>query len=447
MGQFFQSLYTHTRLYQALSLVALFFVLGYFWHLVFILALVAAAVLFGVMVIDLMLLFSGRKEMLLLEAARSMPQRFSNGDDNEVTIEVTSHYRTGVWLNVIDELPAQFQIRDFSHKAYLQSQQMYRFSYVLQPTERGEYYFGLLNIYVRGGLGLFSRRFRFPEATMVKVYPSFVQMRKFKIMAISDRLSEMGIKKIRSYGHQMEFDQIREYIQGDDVRSVNWKATARKGQLMVNQYQDEKSQQVFSIVDMGRTMKMPFNGFTLLDYAINTSLVLSNIAILKHDKAGLITFNEKIRCLLPARQEPHHLQTIMEMLYNQHTGFLEHNLEALYAAVKHKIPHRSLLVLFTNFESLKSAQQEMPMLRRLASSHLLMVVFFENAEMSSLMRSEARDLEDIYRQTIAEKFVFDKKRIVKELERNGIHAILTSPGMLTVATMNRYLEFKAKGLI
>ncbi len=447
MLHFLKALYPHARLYKALSLAALLFVLGYFWYLLFVLALVAATALFGVMVIDLTLLFAGRKGTRLLEASRSMPQRFSNGDDNEVTVEVANHYRISVHINVVDELPVQFQIRDFSHHVHLQPGKLYRFRYTLKPTERGEYYFGFLNIYARSSLGLFSRRFRFDEATMVKVYPSFVQMRQFEIMAISDRLSEMGIKKIRSYGHQMEFDQIREYIQGDDIRSINWKATARKGQLMINQYQDEKSQQVFSIVDMGRTMKMPFNGLTLLDYAINTSLVLSNIAILKHDKAGLIAFNEKIRCLLPPRQEPHHLQTIMEMLYNQRTSFLEHNLEALYATVKHKIPHRSLLVLFTNFESLKSAQREIPMLRRLASSHLLMVVFFENAEMSGLMRREARDLEDIYRQTIAEKFVFDKKRIVKELERNGIHAILTSPGKLTVATMNRYLEFKARGLI
>jgi uncharacterized protein (DUF58 family) len=151
--------------------------------------------------------------------------------------------------------------------------------------------------------------------------------------------------------------------------------------------------------------------------------------------------------MLPARREPHHLQTIMEMLYNQQTGFLEHNLEALYAVVRHKIPQRSLLVLYTNFESLKSAHREMPFLRRLASNHLLMVVFFENTEIEKLIHNQASDVEDIYRQTIAEKFMFDKKLIVKELERNGIHAILSKPGKLTVATINKYLEFKARGLI
>ncbi len=447
MSRFFQALYIQPRFYQAFVVVVLLLILGHFWHAAFVLGLVATAVLLGLIILDLTLLFSRQGGGNPLEADRVMPVRFSNGDENEVKIGVTSHYPFGVALRVIDELPVQFQIRDFKHLAHLKPHQPYHFSYTLVPKERGEYHFGLLNIYVTTAIGLFSRRFRFGKETMEKVYPSFVQMRQFEIMAISDRLSELGVKKIRRYGHQMEFDQIRDYIKGDDIRSINWKATARKAQIMVNQYQDEKSQQVFSIIDMGRSMKMPFNGLTLLDYAINTSLVLSNIAILKHDKAGLIAFNDKVRCMLPARQEPHHLQTIMEMLYNQRTGFLEHNLEALYATVKRRIPHRSLLVFFTNFESLKSAEREIPLLRRLASSHLLMVVFFENAEVTRLMRSDAEDLEAIYRKTIAEKFVYDKKRIVKELERNGIHAVLTSPGKLTVATMNRYLEFKARGLI
>jgi uncharacterized protein (DUF58 family) len=304
-----------------------------------------------------------------------------------------------------------------------------------------------LNIFFTTLLGVVSRRLKAASAATVKVYPSFAQMHRFEIMAISNRLTEMGVKKIRKYGHQMEFDQIREYAKGDDVRTINWKATARRDQLMVNQYQDEKSQQVYSIIDMGRTMVMPFNGSSLLDYAINTSLVLANIAMLKHDKAGLITFNEKVQCILGAQREPKHLQVIMEILYNQQTSFLEHNLEALYAIVRRKIPQRSLLVLYTNFESLESARREIPYLHRLSANHLLMVVFFENNEVERLIGNNAEDIEDIYKQTIAEKFVFDKKLIVKELERNGIHAILSQPSKITVATMNKYLEFKSRGLI
>jgi uncharacterized protein (DUF58 family) len=441
----FKSIYPRQRFYYGLSSLVILFLLGHFWHAFYVLGLVGISALFLLILIDILLLF--RKQDRLLEGARHLPERFSNGDFNTVSVTIRNRLPFNIGLEVIDELPSQFQIRDFYRHKKLKPGGRWSFSYTLKPLERGEYHFGYLNTFIYTRQGMISRRLRLAKPAIVKVYPSFLQMRKFEIMAISDRLSEIGIKKVRKYGHQMEFDQIREYIKGDDIRTINWKATARRDQVMVNQYQDEKSQQIYSIIDMGRTMKMPFDGTTLLDYAINTSLVLSNIAMLKHDKAGLITFNDKVCCMLPARKEPHHLQVIMEMLYNQQTGFLEHNLEALYAIVRHKISHRSLLVLYTNFESLKSARRELPYLRRLASNHLLMVVFFENSEVEKLILNKANDVEDIYRQTIAEKFVFDKKLIVKELERNGIYAILSKPGKLTVATMNKYLEFKARGLI
>lgn len=440
-----KNIYPRSRSYYGLSVLVIVFLLGHFWHVFYVLGFVAMAAFFSLLLIDMLLLF--QKRVRSIEGNRYLPGRFSNGDENTVNVGITNYLPIEVGVEVIDELPVQFQVRNFSRKKVLVSGETWSFSYSLRPVKRGEYNFGNLNVFVRTRQGLIARRFRLAAEATVKVYPSFVQMRRFEIMAISDRLSEIGVKKVRKFGHQMEFDQIRDYIKGDDIRTINWKATARRNQLMVNQYQDEKSQQIYSIVDMGRTMKMPFNGTTLLDYAINTSLVISNIAMLKHDKAGLITFNEQIQCMLKARREPNHLQTIMEMLYNQQTGFMEHNLEALYAIVRKKIPQRSLLVLFTNFESLKSARREIPFLRRLAASHLLLVVFFENSEIEQLIHNRANDIEDIYCQTIAEKFMFDKKLIVKELERNGIHAILSEPGKLTVATMNKYLEFKARGLI
>ncbi|MFW6042966.1 MAG: DUF58 domain-containing protein [Marinilabiliaceae bacterium] len=441
-----KSIYICSRFYYGLSSLVGLFLMGHFFDLFFVLGVVGIVVFFVLLGIDLLLLY-GRRKSGKMSGERTLPERFSNGDENHVHITVINDFPFQVTVEVIDELPFQLQIRNFNRKGSLAPGRRWRFSYTVRPTERGEYHFGYLNVFARTRLGLISERFRLSEPAVVKVYPSFLQMRQFEIMAISDRLSEMGVKKVRKFGHQMEFDQIREYIKGDDIRTINWKATAKRHQLMVNQYQDEKSQQMYSIIDMGRTMKMPFNGFSLLDYAINTSLILSNIALLKHDKAGLITFNEKVRSIVAARREPRHLNTIMEMLYNQQTGFGEHNMEALYAIVRRNIPQRSLLVIYTNFESLKSAYREIPLLRQLSSNHLLLVVFFENTEIEKMIHNKGGDVEEIYRQTIAEKFMFDKKLIVKELEKNGIHAVLSKPGKLTVATMNKYLEFKAKGLI
>ena len=440
-----QTLFLRKNFYFGLSILAVLFLLGHFWYLFHVLGFIGITAFVALIAIDVIMLY--RRGGAVIEGTRNLSERFSFGDANSVSIELKNLLPFRVRCEVIDELPIQFQIRDFFKQGWLSPGGEWSFKYTLKPLERGEYHFGNLNVFISTPQGLLSRRVIVAGSKMVKVYPSFMQMRKFELMAISNRLSDVGIKRVRKYGHQMEFDQIREYIKGDDVRTINWKATARKDHLMVNQYQDEKSQQVYSLIDMGRTMKMPFNGMTLLDNAINTSLVLANIAMLRHDKAGLITFNEKVRCVLGARRDKRHLQTIMEMLYNQETGFMEHNLEALYSAVRYNIPQRSLLVLYTNFESLKSAQREIPLLRRIAANHLLVVVFFKNTEIEKLIHKNANDLEDIYRQTIAEKFIFDKKLIVRELERNGIQAILSKPSELTVATINKYLELKSRGLI
>ena len=163
-------------------------------------------------------------------------------------------------------------------------------SYFLRPVKRGEYSFGAVNVFASSPIGLVSRRYQFSQNKMVPVYPSYIQMRKYELLAISNRLTDTGIKKIRRVGQHTEFERIREYVPGDDYRTINWKASARKSHLMVNNYQDERSQQVYALIDKGRAMQMPFNGMSLLDYAINASLVISNIAIKKSDKAVLITF-------------------------------------------------------------------------------------------------------------------------------------------------------------
>jgi uncharacterized protein (DUF58 family) len=279
---------------------------------------------------------------------------------------------------------------------------------------------------------------------MLPVYPSFLQMRKYELMAISNRLSEFGIKKIRRLGHSLEFEQVKNYIPGDDYRTINWKATARHGSLMTNMYTDEKSQHVYCVIDKSRAMKMPFEGLSLLDYAINASLVLSNVALLKEDKAGLITIGEKLGSVIPADRRPVQMNKILEVLYNEKTRYLETNMELLYATIRRVAKQRSLVVFFTNFESLSALERQLSYLKKIAQFHLLLVVFFENTELQKVSDEPAGNVEEIYIKTIAEKFVYDKKLIVKELTKHGIQSILTTPQNLTINTINRYLELKAK---
>jgi len=245
----------------------------------------------------------------------------------------------------------------------------------------------------------------------------------------------------------MEFEQIKEYVQGDDIRTLNWKATAKRNTLMVNQFQDEKSQSVYMAIDKGRVMKMPFNKLSLLDYAINATLVLSNIILKKQDKAGMFTFSKKIENRVVAERRSSQMQQILENLYNVKTDFFESDYSRLYVDIKKNINQRSLIILYTNFETLDGLHRQLPYLKGIAKSHLLVVVFFQNTELNELIDKKTEKVQEIYDKVIAEKFAFEKRLIVNELKKYGIHAVLTEPENLTVDTINKYLEIKARGIL
>ncbi|MEY4927163.1 MAG: hypothetical protein RI894_1599, partial [Bacteroidota bacterium] len=296
-------------------------------------------------------------------------------------------------------------------------------------------------------LGLVERRIVLPLTGILPVYPSILQMKRFELKAFQRISSFDGLKKQRRLGHSYEFEQIKNYVRGDDFRSINWKATSRRNELMVNQYEDERAQQIYCIIDKSRVMRMPFNGLSLLDYAINSALVVSNIALKKYDRAGLISFSDKLGSAIKADRRPNQLNLILNALYNEKERNLESNYELLYQAVSNLISGRSLIMLYTNFESKYALERVLPLLRKIGQRHLLVVVFFENTEIEAYAKQPAQNVEQIYKQTVAQKMLLEKQQMVQTLKQYGIQAILTAPENLSLNTVNKYLELKARGLI
>ena len=436
-----KSFYLNNIVYYIAGSASVVFVVSYFQPALFRIGGLILLLLGMAVVIDAVLVYSKRKGVT---AERTVSERFSIGDNNKVIIRINNQYVFPLHTSIIDELPVQFQERKWIRKATVGRNDQFQLVYSLLPTSRGEYIFNDIIVFAHAPLQLVKRRFLFPARQVVKVYPSYLQMRRYQLLAVSNRLQEAGVKKIRKIGHSMEFEQIKEYVPGDDYRTINWKATARKDGLMVNNYTDERSQQIYCLINKGRVMKMPFNGMTLLDYAINAALVLSNVALGRQDKAGIITFEKNLETFLQADKKPAQMNMILESLYRQKTDFLESDFEKLFSVIRNRVTNRSLLVLFTNFESLESLQRELTALKKIAKYHLLLVVFFENTELKSLLETPSATLEDIYIKTIAEKFAYEKRQMVKELQKNGIPSILTTPENLTVNTINKYLELKTR---
>jgi uncharacterized protein (DUF58 family) len=442
--KFIKPLFFSRRFYWTLVGIIVLFIVSYSLPVFFTISKLVLLVFAVLVVLDYIILFSRAG----LNMQRIVPDSFSNGDENKIEIEIRNRYPFRARLNIIDELPEQFQKRNFLETAIIDGGAQQSIRYFLRPVERGEYHFHSINAFVRSPLGFVVRRIRTETEQMVKVLPSYLSLRQFELLAHSNNLAEAGTKKIRKIGVSLEFEQIKEYVTGDDIRSINWKATARKGgQLMINNYTDERSQQVYCVIDKGRVMKMPFEAMTLLDYAINATLILSKVALIKQDRAGLLTFAEDIGHFLPASRNASQMGNILETLYNQQTRFLESSYEKLYALIRTRITQRSLIILFTNFESLSGLQRQLPYIRSIARNHLVVVVFFENTELRQLTESTADSIESLYIKTIAEKFVYEKKLIVKEMQQHGIFTILTAPKNLTIDTVNKYLELKARQAI
>lgn len=432
------------RTFYGLGVIILLMVAGFVWAPLLVVGWSGLFLLVIGVLTDSVLLF-GRK--LALSATRKLPETLSLGHTHQVHYHLQYDQHLPLQGQLIEEWPEQLQWRSQPIRVVFPGRTKKVVTIDLRPTTRGAYAFGRLWCLVTSPLQLVARQVELTGPITVDVYPNIIAMKEWELKALQRLSLPGGIKKMRRLGHSYEFEQIKPYVEGDDYRSINWKATGRRAELMVNQYEDERSQQVYAIIDKSRSMQMPFDSMTLLDYAINTTLVMANIALRKHDRAGLLTFHDQVETVIKAEQKRGQLKRILERLYNEQPGTAEANYEALYQTVRKTIQGRSLLLLFTNFESHYALERVLPLLRNLNRRHLLLVVFFENTTLRAVAEQPVERLPAIYTQTMAQQFLAEKQRMVQTLQQFGIQALLTPPKSLDIHTVNKYLELKAKGLI
>lgn len=393
-------------------------------------------------------------------ASRIIQSRWSNGDDNDVEIILQSDYPFMVNVEVIDELPVQLQVRDFSKKVKLSAKGNVTdgsletsapinasIKYNVCPKERGVYSFGIINLLIKSPLGLAVRRIKSGKEADVKVYPSYQKLYNYELASINTHNIEASTKRVRKIGNATEFAQIKDYMPDDDYRKINWKASARRNQLMVNVYEDEKAQFVYNIIDKGRVMQQSFEKMTLLDHSVNASLALSHIALKKDDNIGLLTFDNHPGSFVPSTRHNQQMNRILETLYNIQTDFQESDFSALSEYIDKHITKRSLLILYTNFFSLDALQRQLPYLKSINRKHRLLVVFFEDDEQNEYMRQNPEYERDYFRHVIAEKYAFERKSMVTMLVQQGILALLTEPKNLSVDIINKYLDIKSRNMV
>lgn len=439
-----KSLYLNNRLFFSLFAVGITYVLAFFFPVLLFAAHALLLLVVLALIVDCLFLFKQKNSIL---AQRILPEKLSNGDENPVKLDIKNNFPFTVSAEIIDEIPFQFQKRDFLIQRKIPAGKSAFLQYLLVPKERGAFGFGALNVFASSPIGFVARRFQFQKDEVLPCYPSFLHLRTYELMALQNEFLLGGLKRIRKIGHTTEFEQIKDYVPGDDLRTINWKATSKYHKLMTNQFQDERSQRIFILIDKGRTMQMPFRGLTLLDYSINAAMALSHIILKKGDRAGMMTFSKKTENKVAADNKSGQLRKISEALYKVNTNFFESDFSRLYQELKLNIAQRSLVLLFTNFETLDAVNRQMKYLRGIAASHLLVVVFFKNSELQMLISKNPENMQEIYDEIIAEKFEFEKKLIIQELRKYGIYTVYTLPENLNTEVINKYLEIKARGIL
>lgn len=436
-------LFIRNRFFVSLIAIAVASALTHTVPFLFFLPVIGLLLLLGATAYDGWQLFSNR---LKIRASRRLPKVLSLGDPTQVRLRLGNLSPLALEVKILDELPFQLQQRDLELQLALAPGQRREISYNIRPLERGAYQFGNVNVFVSSSLGLLERRLVVEQSAEVPVYPSIVQMNAFSAAADTS-VAVAGSRKLRRMGKSYEFDQIKNYVRGDDYRLINWRATGRRNELMVNLYEDERAQQVYCLLDKSRSMAMPFEGLTLLDYAINASLALSNVILRKHDRAGLITYSDRIGTVLRADGKSTQLQKILQALYREKGRPVEADPDLLYYAGRKFIGNRSLLMLFSNFTNVYALDRALPALRKINNRHLLVVVLFENTEIQEELTYQATTAEGIYRQSTARNFIYEKKMLAQRLRQFGIQVILTKPANLTSEVIQKYLDLKRKSMI
>ncbi|TAH26022.1 MAG: DUF58 domain-containing protein [Cytophagales bacterium] len=438
----FKHLFLQDKIFYLLGGCVFLLFLAFLYSQVFYIAIGFIVIILFLLVTDIILLFRTSNT----KAIRKVADILSLHDDNSVIINIENLSKLKLKISVLDEVPHQVFAKDFKVTAVIEQGKNQEISYSIVPNFRGNYQFGDLHLFMSTAIGLVLKKETFFCSQNIAVYPSIYQMAKQELIFMRQSALLNGDNKVKKLGQSYELEQIKLYTSGDDVRNINWKASSTINEVMINCYEDERSQNIYSIIDKSRVMKMPFNELTLFDYAVNASLAFSNIVIKKQDNAGLITFSKEVSTNLKASSGKIQLKRITHALYKDKYDYSEADYGNLYAHIRKNLPNRSLLFLYTNFDSIYSLERNLKTLRLINKNHLLIVVFFQDAELENFAQKEAENLLEIHQITIAKKFILENNLIMKELQKHGIIAIRCNPSNLSLTVINKYLQIKSKGM-
>src|SRR5262245_22445388 len=407
--------------------------------------LLADGALLLIALLDAMLA-SGRSVVV----AREPPTVLSVGRTNPVRLQLRSTARRRLDVTGTDDRPVGGTIPDLPARATVAARGRPKVVYHLSPSRRGAVELGDHTVRYPSPLGLWQRQLRLPARHILKVYPDVTAVRVYELLARQSR-ENLLVRAVRLRGGENEFERLREYGRDDEYRNIDWKATARRGRLIVREYQQERNQTIVCLLDCGRLMTAESDGLAQLDHALNAVLMLSHVAARAGDQLGLMAFDAHVRTYLPPAGGRRAAQRVAQATYDLHAGMVETDFEGAFVELTKRLRKRALVVLFTQVIDDVSAQAVLRQVRGLRPRHLPVCVLFRDPDLDRLAEPPAglagAPGGDLYVGAAAAEAIVWRERLVRDLKVGGALVLHVPPRNTTPAVINRYLQIKAQHLL
>lgn len=348
-----------------------------------------------------------------------------------------------LYVELRDEIPDfYFQAEKPILKGLVKPRERKQLEYWVIPTKRGAFTFSGVYLRYRGKLGLSMRMLRLNLPRELKVYPNMKNLRKYRLSICNNRMFKQGQRNLRTLGRGTAFESLREYLHGDEYRKINWKATARSNKPVINQYEPEKNQHVHIMLDTGRPMSFTVRGHRKLDLVVNTALVLSDLVNQNGDLSGLMHFNTEVSSMIMPGKGSGHRKQILDALYHiEHTKQTSNFDEAFYS-FKKKERHRSIIFLFTDFETVEEAENLLRILPVLSKNNIVILPLIRNESHQAILTAEARDLQELFNKGAALELLDERHRIIHLLNRRGVFCFECPAEKLEYTAINKYIQVK-----
>nr|WP_298144954.1 DUF58 domain-containing protein [uncultured Pseudomonas sp.] len=402
----------------------------------------ALLVLLGAMLVDAGLL----RRLPTPRIERQLPGNLPLGRWSEVQLQVHHDYSRALTLEVFDHLPGEMAFEHLPLRVDLHPGEHTQVAYRVRPLSRGHFVFPRCEVELPSPLGLWRARRYLELAGETRVYPDFARLYGAQLMAVDDWLSQLGVRQRPRRGLGLEFHQLREFRDGDTLRQIDWKATARKRTPIAREYQDERDQQIVFLLDCGRRMRSQDGELSHFDHALNASLLLSYVALRQGDAVGLATFASEQQRFLPPVKGPAQLNVLLNAVYDLHSTQLPADFASAADTLLGRQRRRALVVLVTNLRD-EDDQELLNAVKRIGRQHRVLIASLREEVLDEVRQTPVRDFETALAYCGTLDYLNARATLHERLIAHDVPILDARPSELGPELVSRYLAWKKAGVL